>query len=280
MKQSHGILLLVSCAVIWGLAFIAQSVSSGHVGAWTFNTIRFFLGFLTLLPLCAKHLKDKRSWFGGALCGIVLCLASYVQQKGIETTIPGKAGFITSLYIIIVPFLSIALHQHVTVKNWLCALLALAGMYLLCGFQPGGFTSGEMLILLSAFFYAVHIMVIDHFKDVDGITLSTIQFLVASLIGFCFVPMEKPQWTEIRQITIPLVYAGVMSCAVAYTLQIIGQKYVQPSKAVLPLSLESVFSTLFGFLILGQKLSPLEFLGCLVVFSAVLFSQTSTQRNT
>jgi drug/metabolite transporter (DMT)-like permease len=282
MKQSHGILLLVTCAVVWGLAFVAQSVSSGHIGPWTFNTIRFFLGFLTLLPLCWKEIANKRVWIGGVCCGVVLCLASYLQQKGIETTVTGKAGFITSLYLIIVPFLSIATGKNVTTKNWLCVVLALAGMYLLTGMEGGGLTKGELLILLSAFCFAAHIMVIDHFKEVPGIGLSAVQFLVASVIGVFFLPKEAPRWEAIHSVLVPLLYAGIMSCAVAYTLQIIGQKYVEPANAVLPLSLESVFSAIFGFLILGQRLSVHEIAGCAVVFSAVLLSQIDIrrQRNT
>lgn len=282
MKQSHGILLLVTCAVIWGLAFVAQSVSSGQIRPWTFNTIRFAMGFLVLLPISRHHLKQKRTWIGGVLCGTVLCLASFLQQKGIETTVTGKAGFITSLYIVIVPFLSVATGKKVTVKNWVCVALAMGGMYLLTGMQRGGLSHGELFILASAFCYALHIMVIDHFKDADGIALSTVQFLTASVIGIPLTILEAPAWEAIKSVAVPLVYAGVMSCGVAYTLQILGQKYVEPAKAVLPLSLESVFSAVFGFLILGQKLSPRELVGCAVVFGAVVLSQKepAPQRNT
>jgi drug/metabolite transporter (DMT)-like permease len=268
--------------VIWGLAFVAQSVSSGQIRPWTFNTIRFAMGFLVLLPISRHHLKQKRTWIGGVLCGTVLCLASFLQQKGIETTVTGKAGFITSLYLVIVPFLSVATGKKVTVKNWVCVALAMGGMYLLTGMQRGGLSHGELLILASAFCYALHIMVIDHFKDVDGIALSTVQFLTATVIGIPLTILEAPAWEAVKSVAVPLVYAGVMSCGVAYTLQILGQKYVEPAKAVLPLSLESVFSAVFGFLILGQKLSPRELVGCAVVFGAVVLSQKepAPQRNT
>lgn len=282
MKQSHGILLLVTCAVIWGLAFVAQSVSSGQIRPWTFNTIRFAMGFLVLLPISRHHLKQKRTWVGGVLCGTVLCFASLLQQIGITTTITGKAGFITSLYIVIVPFLSVLTGRKVTIRNWACVGLALVGMALLTGFRQGGISRGEWFILASAFCYALHIMVIDHFKDADGIALSTVQFLTATVIGIPLTILEAPAWEAIKSVAVPLVYAGVMSCGVAYTLQILGQKYVEPAKAVLPLSLESVFSAVFGFLILGQKLSPRELVGCAVVFGAVVLSQKepAPQRNT
>jgi len=278
MKQSSGILLLVLAAMIWGLSFVAQTVSTSFVGPWTFNGIRFFLGFLTLLPFVLKRKESlrgqwKHTLFGAFCCGLVLSIASVLQQSGMASTSTGKAGFITSLYILIVPFLSLFLGKKITLKHWLCVLLALFGMYLLCGTSEGGFGKGELLVLACAFCFAIHILVIDHFKETDGIALSAFQFLFAGIISLCFMPMEHPEAGAIKQIIVPILYSGIMSCGVAYTLQVIGQKIVEPSKAVMPLSLESVFSTIFGFLILKQSLTVYELLGCVIVFASVILCQ-------
>lgn len=280
MRQSSGILLLTLAAMVWGLSFVAQSVSTSLIGPFTFNGIRFLLGAITLSPFVAKGWKrnvkgnERKTIIAGLCAGLALASASVLQQAGMASTSTGKAGFITSLYMIIVPFLSLFLGKRITMRNWICVFIATIGMYLLCGSSEGGFGKGEILVLLSSLVFAAHILVIDHFKDVDGVTLSCFQFLFAGLVCDLVMPFEHPSLENIGKCAIPLLYAGVMSCGIAYTLQVMGQKQVEPAKAVMPLSLESVFSTLFGFLILQQKLTMWELTGCAIVFVAVILSQS------
>lgn len=268
--------------MIWGLAFVAQSVSTGHVGPWTFNAIRFFIGFFVLLPLAMKRKdKIKQSLKAAFLCALALTLASVAQQAGLGSVPAGKAGFITSLYMVLVPILSVIRGSKVTPKNWICVLLALFGLFLLCGSTQGGFGTGELLILVCAFFFAAQIILVDYFQDADTVALSAFQFLFAGLLSL--IPtllFEHPDFTAIGSTWIPILYTGIFSTGIAYTLQAVGERMVGPSVAVVPLSMESVFSALFGFLILGQQLRPLEILGCAIVFSAVLLDQISLEGHT
>lgn len=280
--KSNGMLTLTS--LIWGVSFVAQSVGMDYVGPFTFNTVRCLLGGLVLLPCIAlfdkkdpgrKPVERKTLLTGGLLCGLVLAVASSLQQFGILYTSVGKAGFITSLYILIVPLFGLFLGKRVGAKLWVSIAVALAGMYLLC--ITGGFSIGlgDGLILLCAVGFSLHILVIDHYSPkTDGVRLSCIQFFTSSAL--CAVPMfllESPSLQAIFSAAAPILYAGVLSCGVAYTLQVIAQKHTSPTVASLLLSLESVFSVLAGWLLLGQGLSLRELFGCALVFAAIILAQ-------
>lgn len=213
---------------------------------------------------------------GGVLCGIILCIASNLQQFALNYTTVAKAGFITSLYIIIVPILGIFLHKKAGLKIWLAVFIALTGMYLLCS-KGDKFTlqRGDLYLLGSAFVFSLHILTIDHFSPkTDGVKLSCIQFFVCSLLsGVGMIIFEKPNIGSILDAWLPIIYAGILSCGVAYTLQIVGQNGMNPTIASLILSLESVVSLIAGWIILGQKLSAKELGGCALVFAAIILAQ-------
>ena len=284
--QKSGFLLALT-AFIWGTAFVAQSVGMNYVGPFTFNSVRSFIGALTLLPCIAllKHLHGdirgsisgnrKTLLLGGICCGLALAVGSSLQQIGIQYTSVGKAGFITALYIIIVPLLGIFLKKRIGASVWLAVALAVAGMYLLCMTEQFGFTKGDLYILVGSLAFSFHILIIDYFSPrVDGVCMSCIQFFVCGCV--CAVPMlllEQPSLSIICAAWVPILYAGVLSCGVAYTLQVIGQKHCPPTIAALLLSLESVFSALAGWVILHQALSLREIIGCVLVFAAILLAQ-------
>lgn len=278
--------LLFLAAFIWGVAFVAQSVGMDYMGPFSFNGARFLMGSIVLLPLVLyRRKKDKEKqvkradWkttlIGGGCCGLALCSAALLQQFGIMYTTVGKAGFITTLYIIIVPIMGIFLKKKVPGKVWLAAVIAAVGMYLLCMSESFRLSRGDTYVFICAILFSVHILVIDYFSPkADGVELSCLQFLTAGVI--CSVGaliLEKPQLSNFIDGIIPLAYAGIMSSGVAYTLQIVGQKDLDPTVASLILSLESVVSMLAGWVILGQALSPRELFGCILVFGAVILVQ-------
>lgn len=292
-SQMRNSLILFLTATIWGTAFVAQSVGMDYVGPYTFNCLRFLIGGIVLLPCMAvlnkinpeenkpqKTEKEKRAqrkvlFTGGICCGIALCAASCFQQIGIMYTTVGKAGFITAFYIIIVPVLGLFFRKKCGANVWIAVALALAGLYFLCITETLSVGKGDILVLICALFFSVHIMVIDHFSPLaDGVKMSCIQFFVSGLL--CAVPMflfEKPQLSQLLAAWQPLFYAGVLSCGVAYTLQIVGQKGMNPTVASLILSLESVISVIAGALILHQVLSKRELLGCVLMLAAILLAQ-------
>lgn len=272
------------------MAFVAQSVGMDYVGGFTFNMVRSIIGAVVLLPVIwflnrgktpsaqtpeEKAANRKTLITGGICCGVFLCLASNFQQFGIKYTTVGKAGFITACYIVIVPILGLFLKKKCSPFIWAAVVLALIGLYLLCikdGFSIG---KGDILVMICAVLFSFHILVIDYFSPkVDGVKLSCIQFLVAGILSA--IPaflLEKPQLSSICAAWMPILYAGVMSCGVAYTLQIIGQKDMNPTVASLILSLESCISVLAGWIILGQNLSTREILGCVIMFGAIILAQ-------
>ena len=285
-------LLLLLTATIWGVAFVAQSVSMDYIGAFTFNAVRCLIGSLTLLPVIwlldkkrpveekkkVSSPSDRRTLIiGGICCGVLLCLASNFQQFGIKYTTVGKAGFITACYIIIVPIIGIFLKKKCSPFIWIAVILSLSGLYLLCLTPGEGFAvgKGELLVLVCAFLFSLHILVIDHFSPLtDGVKMSCIQFLVAGILsGIPALLFENPTLTGLFAAKIPILYAGIMSCGVAYTLQIVGQKNMNPTIASLILSLESCISVIAGWLILGQSLSGREILGCVLMFVAIILAQ-------
>ena len=279
-------ILLVLTALIWGCAFVAQSVGMDYVGPFTFNMARFLIGAIVLLPViwfmdrqrktgAEKGAGQKTLIIGGICCGIALAVASTLQQWGILFTTVGKAGFITAMYIVIVPLLGVFIGKKVRPLIIGCVAIAVVGFYFLCMTESLRLGLGDFLVLLCAIAFSIHILVIDHFSPkVDGVKMSAIQFLTAAIISA--VPTllwEQPVFTEILQAWQPVLYAGVMSCGVAYTLQIIAQKNADPTVASLLLSLESVFSVLAGWVLLGQGLSLKEMFGCVLIFCAIILAQ-------
>lgn len=313
IQLKHSFYLLLTAA-IWGVAFVAQSVGMEYVGPFTFNGVRSLIGAAFLVP-CILFLSwlnrrnasshetsqsnvknpsrdsipaweqnrqsrssapDRTLLLGGICCGLILAAASSLQQIGIQYTAVGKAGFLTAVYIVLVPVLGLFLKKRCSPLVWISVVLALAGLYLLT--VADGFSSiepGDLMLLAGAFLFAVHILVIDYFAPrCDGVKMSCIQFLVCGILCTAVALVtEHPQISAILTAAAPILYAGILSCGVAYTLQIIGQKSMNPTVASLILSLESAISVLAGWLILGQKLSIREILGCIIVFAAIVLAQ-------
>lgn len=284
MKNS---LLLFLAALIWGVAFVAQSVGMDYVGPLTFNGLRFLMGGAVLLPLIAfrknkgifteeeKRKQRKIELTGGLSCGAVLCIASLLQQYGIQYTSVGKAGFITALYIIMVPIIGIFLGKKMTPLIGGGAVLAAAGFYFLCITETVGINKGDILVFVSAVCFSFHILLIDYFAPkMDGVKLSCIQFFVSGIVCTtgAFL-LEEPTWSGIVAGAAPLLYAGILSCGVAYTLQVVGQVGVNPTVASLILSLESVISVLAGWVLLHESMTDRQLFGCVLVFTAVILAQ-------
>lgn len=293
-------LILLLTATIWGIAFVAQSEGGDAVGAFTFNSTRSLIGSLVLIPvifllnkITPKDNKDESGVssensssgnifsrnrtliLGGISCGICFFLASNFQQLGIQYTSVGKAGFITACYIVIVPILGLFMKKKCSPFIWAAVAMALVGLYLLCitdGFSIG---KGDILVLICAVLFSLHILIIDYFSPkVDGVKMSCIQFFICGVLSA--IPaliFEHPQLSAFQGAWGAILYAGVMSCGVAYTLQIVGQKNMDPTVASLILSLESCISVLAGWIILGQKLSMREIIGCVVMFTAIVLAQ-------
>ncbi len=284
-KQLQSSLLLLLTAMIWGTAFVAQSVAMDYIEPFTFNAIRFLLGGVVLLPLIALRSRRERGtemgdkkllWKGGILCGIVLCIASAFQQLGIQGTTVGKTGFITALYIVLVPVFGVFLHKKAGIRLWLSVLVAIFGLYLLCmNTEHFSINHYDVILLLCAASFAVQILCVDHFSPkVDPVKLSCIQFLVCSLLSFLMMVLtEHPSMAAVMTAWQPILYAGILSCGVAYTLQVVAQTSLNPVIASLIMSLESVISAIAGWLVLGQHLSGREIAGCVVMFAAIILAQ-------
>lgn len=289
-----GNIILMLTAFIWGTAFVAQSVGMDYVGPFTFIASRYIIGGIFLIPcifILDKVNKDDRKQksksnnktliTGGCLCGAALFVASSFQQVGIQYTTVGKSGFITALYIIIVPMIGLLFKRKVSLRIWVSAFISLIGLYLLSINESFSISRGDFLILICAFCFSIHILVIDKYSNlVDGVRMSCIQFFVAGLLGIIsMIIFEKPQINDILAAYNPILYAGIMSSGVAYTFQIIGQKYTSPVLATLIMSLESVFAALSGWFILGEVLSVKEFIGCILVFTAIILAQIPVRKS-
>ncbi len=289
----RGTIMLLITAMIWGTAFVAQSDGMNYVGAFTYNSCRTLLGGFVLIPVIAffrafpqKNGSEtpkaplKTTVIGGIICGIIFFIASSFQQAGISMTTAGKAGFVTALYVVIVPVIEVFIFRRTRLKVWICCVLAIIGFYLLCIKDGFSISTGDLLVLASAVFYAVHIMVVDRFnaRNIDGTLMSCIQFFTAgTLMLICMFIFEQPDINSILAAWLPILYGGVMSCGIAYTLQILGQRYTDPTVATLLMSLESVFAALSGWLLLNESLSLRELAGCALVFAAVIFAQTDVK---
>lgn len=288
----NGILMLTLCSFIWGTAFVAQSAGVQYMGPLTFNCGRSFLATLFLFPcflLFDKFAGRRLSLWGtddpalrrqlitgGIVCGVVLTVSALLQQIGITYTTVGKSGFITTLYIILVPLLGrFFLGRIVNPLQWLGVVVAAIGMYFICINEAFTINKGDMFTLACSLFFAIHILCVEHFiQGLDGVRLSFIQFFTSTVLnGILMFAFEAPALEQFELTLLPIFYAGVMSSGVAYTLQILGQKHVNVVLASILLSLESVFAVLSGWLILGQVLTLREILGCALVFTAIILAQ-------
>ena len=297
-KAFGGNIALLLAAFIWGTSFVAQSVGMESVEAFTFNGIRMFLGCAALLPLIVfmqirKRKNDTRTeaekkkqaavqFKSGVICGVILYCASSFQQFAFNYSTPGKIGFITALYMLLVPVFGLALKQRPGLFVWFAVLMGCVGAYLLCVDAEMTIGKGELLTLACAVFYAIHILYIDSVVDkVDGVLLSFTQFFVVGVISaVCMLIFETPQAENIQAAMVPMLYSGIMSSGIAYTLQIIGQKHTQPAVASLLMCLESVFAVLSGWVILHEALTGREILGCVIMFVAIILTNLPERKKT
>jgi drug/metabolite transporter (DMT)-like permease len=291
-KTMRGNLLLILTALIWGVAFVAQSAGMDYVGPYTFLCTRSILGGVVLLPIIhftgrnkpkeAATPQSRRAMVvGGICCGTALCVASAFQQIGILYTTVGKAGFITAMYIVLVPLCGLFLHKKVGKKVWIGVVLAVVGLYLLCMSERLSVNKGDLLMLICALCFAIHILVVDHFgRQTDGVKLSCIQFFVCALLsGILMLLLETPSWETIRAAWLPICYAGLLSSGAGYTLQILGQKDTDPTVASLLMSLESVFAAIAGWLLLHERFSLRELAGVVLMAGAIVLAQLPEGRN-
>ena len=299
-KQLKGNLLLLTTAAIWGSAFVAQRMGMDYVGPLTFSWTRFLLATLVLIPVVhyldrssekeeqnkaeakkerthEERMGERKVFLKASLvCGCVLCTATIFQQVGLVSTSAGKTGFITALYIVLVPIFSVVLGHRPGRKCWIGVALGTIGLYFLSISSSFTIAPGDLIVLIGAGFWATHILVIDHFlpKISNPIKLSMYQFAVVTVI--CFIGaliFEEVSLKAILDCAIPILYAGVLSGGVGFTFQILGQRYTNPTVASLILSLESVLAAVFGFLLLREIMTPREIAGCILMFSAIIFSQ-------
>lgn len=288
-QEVKSALLLLLTAAIWGFAFVAQRVGMQHMGAFTFNGLRFMLGSISLLPILyitgkksqeskgdKKEISDNKTVVvAGAIVGSVLFIAASLQQVGLIYTTAGKAGFITGLYIVFVPILGLFVKQKTNVTTWLGVFVAAIGLYFLSVNEGFYIEFGDLLETIGAIFWAVHILVIDHFtKKVDALKLSFAQYITCSVLSLitAFI-FEDISLDVIPQAIVPLLYGGIMSVGVAYTLQVVAQKHAKPSHAAIALSMESVFASIGGLLLLGEILPLRGYFGCALMLAGMLLSQ-------
>jgi len=292
-KSLRGSLLLLIGAAIWGSAFVAQDVAMNYVGPFTFNAMRYFVGALSLLPaILVSDMIEKRrhpersmadikstrafSWKAGIIAGLALIIPTTMQQIGLTETSAGKAGMITGMYIITVPLLGLFLGQKCGLNVWLAVILGVAGMYLLCVTGNFSITASDTLLLISVVFWAVQILVIDHFAPkTDCFRMVCMEFLVCGVLS-C-IPMllteELPDKAALMDTLLPVLYVGVFSCGVAYTLQPLGQRDTPPAAASLIMCLESVFAALTGFILLGDGFTARELVGCALMLGGTVLAQ-------
>jgi len=288
-KKLQGSIMLAIAALVWGTSFVAQRVGMDDIGPITFTCVRSFIGAIALLPVAllfekrpenkAKNKKDLIK--GSVICGCLLSVATTLQQIGVKYTTAGKAGFITALYIVLVPIVGFLLFKKRPAFNvWIAVCIALCGMYLLCITDGFSLATGDMWVLGCSFVFTFHILFIDIYAPkCNGVMLSCLQFAIAGVITFvAMFIFEKPDISAILNCAFPLIYVGVMSSGVAYTLQILGQERVEPTISVLIASFESVFAAISGWIILNEGMSARELLGSGLMFVAVILSQLNLKK--
>ncbi|MEA4923747.1 MAG: DMT family transporter [Syntrophomonadaceae bacterium] len=276
-------LLLLLAAAIWGFAFVAQRVGMEHVGPFIFNGVRFFLGSISLLPLVWYFRNDphttqaglKNELLAGLLAGSVLFMGASLQQIGLIYTTAGKSAFITCLYIVLVPILGRFLGDTINRATWLGCILAVVGLYFLSIKGSFSIQIGDLMLLIGALFWAFHILIIGHFsRRVDVLKLSCYQFLTCALLSLITAAFtETIILSNLMAVAIPILYGGFCSVGIAYTLQVVGQKHAPPAHAAIILSMETVFAVIGGYLLLGERISGQEFIGCILMLTGMLVSQ-------
>jgi drug/metabolite transporter (DMT)-like permease len=286
-KQVRANVLLFITALIWGVAFVEQRIAVRFIGAFTFSAIRFAIGALSMLPLLfyfqkkpgeegsANNVSLKSTLPVGLLLGGVLFFAATLQQMGLYTTTAGKAGFITDLYIIFVPLIEVIFGRRLNKTIWICAPMAAVGLYLISVTDKFTMSSGDIMVLIGSVLWAVHILLIDRFsKSYNPIRLSLIQYLLTAVLSlFVALAIEKTSFYAILQAAGPIIYTGVFSVGIAYTLQIFGQRYAKASHAAIILSMESVISCIAGVLFLNERLGAREIIGCCIMAAAMVLTQ-------
>lgn len=291
-NQVRQVVFPILAAFIWGTAFVAQDLCADSIGTFAFNATRYFIAVLALLVVIAvsdkakknrptptaeeKKAANKQLWLGGLCCGVALAIASNFQQAGLVAgTDAGKAGFITALYVVLVPVFGLFFKRKVSLPVWIAVVCSVVALYLLCIKGDFSLAAGDLLILVCAVCFAVHILVIDHFTAYcDGVKLSCLQFLFAGIISaVCMFLFETVDFAAIWSCILPLLYVGIFSCGVGYTLQILAQKDSNPTVVTILLSLESVFAVIAGAIILHQQMTAREYIGCVVMFAAVILAQ-------
>lgn len=291
-NQVRQVVFPILAAFIWGTAFVAQDLCADSIGTFAFNATRYFIAVLALLVVIAvsdkakknrpvptaeeKKAANKQLWLGGLCCGVALAIASNFQQAGLVAgTDAGKAGFITALYVVLVPVFGLLFKRKVSLPVWIAVVCSVVALYLLCIKGDFSLAAGDLLILVCAVCFAVHILVIDHFTAYcDGVKLSCLQFLFAGIISaVCMFLFETVDFAAIWSCILPLLYVGIFSCGVGYTLQILAQKDSNPTVVTILLSLESVFAVIAGAIVLHQQMTAREYIGCVVMFVAVILAQ-------
>lgn len=291
-NQVRQVVFPILAALIWGTAFVAQDLCADSIGTFAFNATRYFIAVLALLVVIAvsdkakknrptptaeeKKAANKQLWLGGLCCGVALAIASNFQQAGLVAgTDAGKAGFITALYVVLVPVFGLFFKRKVSLPVWIAVVCSVVALYLLCIKGDFSLAAGDLLILVCAVCFAVHILVIDHFTAYcDGVKLSCLQFLFAGIISaVCMFLFETVDFAAIWSCILPLLYVGIFSCGVGYTLQILAQKDSNPTVVTILLSLESVFAVIAGAIVLHQQMTAREYIGCVVMFVAVILAQ-------
>lgn len=292
-KRIRGSFLLIIATVIWGSAFVSQSVAMDHVGPFTFQAIRCFLAVIGMLPVILvfdrlendgknfwSRWADKQLWKAGLLCGIPLFLACNLQQVGLVDTDAGKSGFLTAMYIVIVPVIGIFLKRKPSIMVPISLALAVVGLYFLSCMGVTQISTGDLLTIGCAVMFAVQITFIDLFaQKVNPLRLNAIQAMVCTVLStLVMIFTETPSWEGIRGCLPELAHVGFLSMGAAYALQIFGQRDLEPTTASLIMSLESVFAAIFGVIILHESMTGWETLGCVLVFAAVILSQIPVKR--
>lgn len=289
-KNLLGTLQLLLAAFIWGSAFVAQSDGMNYVGPLTFTSVRFMLGGIVLIPIilirnaAAKRNPAyepfetagiKQTLLGGICCGVLLSIAAALQQFGILYTTVSKAGFITTLYVIFVPLCGLFMKKKLGFTLWIAVILATAGLYLLCMTEGLSLSFGDTLVFLCAIAYTAQIIAVGHFsKKIDPVLLSSLQFITVGIVtGIPALISEHPDINSILAAWLPILYAGIMSSGVAFTLQVVAQRYTESTIAAITMSFESVFAVLCGWALLGEELSFREGMGCIVMFCAIILAQ-------
>ena len=289
-KQLASNLILLLTSFIWGSAFVAQRAGMEYIGPFTYNAIRFAMAAIVLIPLVVftinkqkqmssvDRLNKKKQLIGGLICGLILGTGSTLQQIAIVYTSAGKTAFITALYIVLVPIFGRLLHQKIRFNCWIAVVIAAIGLYLLCITQGFSIAPMDILLLVSACFWAFHLIFVDIFlmRKANSILLAFSQLIIAAIISLVlmlFFEFDSIKWSDIQACTVPLLYAGVLSGGIGFTLQIVGQRHSTPTVASLILSLEAAFGAICGFIFLKEIMSSRELLGCLLMLSAVVISQ-------